>query len=197
MERTHDRLGISGDDVPLGETWAEPIRSERLDLILLSAELIDAVLSAEPQRASALAQFRFPDGFPDGGDREFLRFRRAQLAADPSWAPWLVRAIVRRDDDLMVGTATFHGPPGINDLAAQDAAEAGYTIFPDYRRRGYATEAAEAMIRWAYREHGVRHFVAGIAPENLASLRVIEKLGFRDTGVVDDGELIFEFLLEE
>ena len=99
---------------------------------------------------------------------------------------------MKRDDNLLVGTITFHGPPGINDLRAPDAVEVGYTIRAEHRNRGYATEAAHAMMRWASEHHNVRHFVSSTTPDNKPSLRVIRKLGFEPTGIVDDGELIFD-----
>jgi [ribosomal protein S5]-alanine N-acetyltransferase len=171
------------------------IRSARLDLVLLSAPVLDALLSGQRDVAQTMVAFSFPLDFPEEHDLEFLRFRRSQLQSSPSWAPWLARAIVRRSDMAMVGTATFHGPPGINDLAASNAAEVGYTIGAQYRNHGYATEAARAMIDWAHNEHGVRYFVSATTPDNAPSLRVIQKLGFEPTGVVDDGELIFQLHL--
>lgn len=183
---------------PLGSVQPpDVIRGERVDLVLLSGVVIDAVISGRLARAESMVDFSFPASFPDEGELELLRFRRAQLRATPSWAPWLARAIVRRDDRAIVGLATFHGPPGINDLAAPQAAEVGYAVSAPYRNRGYATDTAKAMLAWAQREHGVRHFVSGIAPDNGPSLRVIDKLGFSPTGIVDDGELIFELHLEE
>ena len=77
-----------------------------------------------------------------------------------------MRAIVSRDEQRMVGATTFHGPPGINDLHTPGAAEVGYTVFPEFRRRGYATETCRTMLEWARREHGVRHFISGIEPSN-------------------------------
>lgn len=92
----------------------------------------------------------------------------------------------------MVGFANFHGPPGVNDLGMPGAAETGYTVFSAYRGRGLATEVAQAMMDWAAREHGIRHFVSGVTPDNAPSLRVNEKLGFVRTGDFLDGEIIFE-----
>jgi len=51
------------------------------------------------------------------------------------------------------------------------------------------------MIDWARREHGVTHFISGVAPDNLPSLRVNEKLGFVATGEFLDGETIFPLRL--
>jgi len=179
----------------------DTIRSDRLDLVLFGPNLMDALIAGDRVRARALARFALPEAFPGDGTIveahevppiRLIELRRAQLAAHPSWRPWLLRALVRRDDRLMVGYANFHGPPGVNDTEAPGAAEIGYSVFAEHRGRGYATEAARAMMAWAHAAHGVRHFISGVAPDNAPSLRVIEKLGFAPTGQVVDGELIFE-----
>ena len=92
----------------------------------------------------------------------------------------------------MVGYVNFHGAPGINDLGEAGALELGWTVFPSDRERGYATETAIALMDWATRTHGVRRFISSTTPDNSASLRVHEKLGYRRTGAVVDGEIIFE-----
>ena len=51
------------------------------------------------------------------------------------------------------------------------------------------------MMEWAHAEHGVTRFISGVRPDNAASLRVNDKLGFTRTGDVVDGELIFELRL--
>lgn len=135
-----------------------------------------------------------PREFPDDDQREFLRFRRGQLAADPDRLPWSVRAIVLRGERRMVGFVNFHGAPGVNDTGTAEALELGWTVFAPDRRRGYATETATALIDWARQTHGIRHFISSTTPDNAASLRVHEKLGFARTGQVVDGEVIFELL---
>ena len=68
-------------------------------------------------------------------------------------------------------------------------------MFPEHRGRGYATEAAAALIAWA-RGQGVARFVASVAPANAPSLAIVRKLGFVRTGEQwddEDGlELVFE-----
>jgi RimJ/RimL family protein N-acetyltransferase len=175
------------------ESWTL-IRTTSLDLVALSPPLMDALIVGDRALARRLAGFALADDlFPRArDDREFFRMRREQVRRNASWAPWSLRAIVLRSANLAIGTANFHGPPGINDTETPGAAEVGYTIFAPYRNAGYATETARAMIEWARREHGVTHFISGVAPDNLPSLRVNEKLGFVTTGQIVDGELIFE-----
>jgi ribosomal-protein-alanine N-acetyltransferase len=168
------------------------IQAPRLDLVLLSGELLDAILADDLSRAHQLVPFTFPDEhFPRLGG-EWIGRRRNQVLADATWEPWSLRAMVLRDEQRMVGFTSFHGPPGMNTTDTAGAAEVGYTVFPELRCRGYATETCRAMLEWARREHGVRHFISSIEPSNAPSIRIIEKLGFAPLGVVIDGEAVFE-----
>ncbi|MBU6424411.1 MAG: GNAT family N-acetyltransferase, partial [Chloroflexi bacterium] len=92
----------------------------------------------------------------------------------------------------MVGFVNFHGAPGVNDVGAPDALELGWSVFPEERCRGYATEAARALMDWAADAYGITHFISSTTADNDASLRVHAKLGFAATGEVIDGEIIFE-----
>jgi len=176
------------------------IRTERLELHQLSVPFLDALLDGRREEAGRIGRLVLPDGWPDDHDARFLRFRLDQLRRDPEAEQWLVRAVVLPDDERpMVGHAGFHGRPGVNGLRRPDALEVGYTIFEPFRGRGYATEVVTGLVRWGRSEHGVRTFVASIGPWNAPSLRVVEKLGFREVGTQwddEDGEeLVFELVV--
>ena len=65
--------------------------------------------------------------------------------------------------------------------------EMGYTIYPEHRRRGYATEALAGLMDWAGEQAGVRRFVLSIRPDNEYSLRIARKFGFvQVTEVLDE-----------
>jgi ribosomal-protein-alanine N-acetyltransferase len=166
------------------------ISGPRLDLVLLSGAVLDALLAGDGPRAERLAGFAFPDEF--ARDDEWVARRRDQVRADPTWAPWSLRAMVLRAEQRMVGSTSFHGPPGINSLDDPGAAEFGYTVFEAFRNLGYAAETGRAMMDWARREHSVRRFISSIEPGNGPSIRVVQKLGFRSMNLVIDGEAIFE-----
>jgi RimJ/RimL family protein N-acetyltransferase len=153
--------------------------------------LLDAFISGDRHHARELTDYSIPDEFP-GRVVKVLELRRMQLASDPAHAPWSARAMVRREDHAMVGYVNFHGPPGVNDIEEPGAAELGWNVFTTERCKGYATEAAQRLMDWAREEHGVRRFISSTTPDNAPSLRVHEKLGFRRTGQVVDGEIIFE-----
>ena len=134
-----------------------------------------------------------PSDLPDRLDN-FLQFRIADLTVDPSAQPWLGRAIVMTEADgrrRIIGSAGFHSPPDVDGRV-----EIGYRVEPDYRRLGVATEVVRALFDWSMREHGVQRFRASVAPDNLPSLAVVRRLGFRQTGVqvddIDGEEIVFE-----
>jgi len=72
----------------------------------------------------------------------------------------------------------------------------GYNMNKDYWDKGFTTEAAKAIIKWAYQELNAKEFVAIYANGNLASKKVIEKCGFKYVAPTRyekaDGSEIFE-----
>ncbi len=177
------------------------IRSERLELVSISPEFIDALLAERRREAESEATLRLPDDWPDAHDRGFLNFRLRQMRERPETQEWFVYAVVLPEGERpMIGHAGFHGPPGVNSVKAADAVEVGYSVFEPYRRRGYATEVVRALMGWASREHGIRRFIASISPENEASLALVRRLGFKHIGQhwdEEDGEeLEFELRLK-
>jgi RimJ/RimL family protein N-acetyltransferase len=175
------------------------IETSRLELRPLSPPFLEAILAGRRDDAQSVLGLEVPEGWPDAHDYGFLRLRLDQVTAEQEREPWLPRAIAA--GGAMVGHIGFHGPPGVNGPRKPGALEVGYTIFEPFRRRGYATEAVKGILGWAHEEHGVRHFVASIGPDNEPSLALVRRLGFRQTGTQwddEDGEeLVFELELED
>ena len=71
------------------------------------------------------------------------------------------------------------GEAGLQLLEAGPDVELGYTLARAAWGRGYATEAARAVLRWAFAGLRLPRVVAVADPANTASLRVLEKLGMR------------------
>jgi RimJ/RimL family protein N-acetyltransferase len=92
--------------------------------------------------------------------------------------------LVERETGRFVGRAGF-SPYGHNDH------ELGFTIAPDYRGRGYATEIARALARRFFEDGRAARFIAFAHPDNAASLAVIRKLGMRACGTVRVGAVEF------
>ncbi len=62
----------------------------------------------------------------------------------------------------------------------------------DFRNRGYATEAARALVEWAFKQPGVARITAHCDQDNVASRRVVEKAGLIQRGAQTDGRIRFE-----
>jgi ribosomal-protein-alanine N-acetyltransferase len=105
-----------------------------------------------------------------------LELRRRQIGEGVDHR-WLLRALVTRDEPAMVGRIGFHGPPDPNGMV-----EIGYKIDAQYRRRGYGFECAERLIAAAEQFPQVTVVRASIAPENVPSLRIAERLGLERVG---------------
>lgn len=114
---------------------------------------------------------------------ELLDVLPLQAAAAPSEERFGVWVMIERETGTVIGDIGFLGPPG-----ADSTIEIGYSVIPDRRRRGYATEAARSLVDWALRQPGVRAVVASCDKENVASIRTLERLGFSRTGE-NDGQL--------
>ena len=63
-----------------------------------------------------------------------------------------------------------------------DLAEFGWMLNKRYHGKGYGVEAAKALMEYGKNELGIRHFIAHCDTENIASRRVMEKLGMVCTG---------------
>ena len=93
-------------------------------------------------------------------------------------------AVVERDGGRAVGSCGFAPLPWSGEI------DFGYMFRRDCWGRGYASEIAAAALRYGFERYGFREVVASIAPENAASRRVLEKLGFvyRNTEVMPGEE---------
>ena len=170
------------------------ITAPRLELVSLSLAFLEASLAGEREAAAAMLDATIPDDWWD--QRSLLEMRIGDLRSDPELRPWLLRAMVRRHDGVMVGHVGGHWRPGAAHLAAyaEGGIELGYEVFPAFRRQGHATEAVEAMIAWAAAQ-GVPCVALSIAPGNVPSLALARRLGFTRVGErvdeVDGPEEVF------
>jgi RimJ/RimL family protein N-acetyltransferase len=62
----------------------------------------------------------------------------------------------------------------------------GYSVFPEFQRQGYASEAARALADWAIRQPGVEAVQATISPRNIASERVAAYAGLHRTDATEE-----------
>jgi ribosomal-protein-alanine N-acetyltransferase len=167
---------------------AAPILTPRLALVPMTMPFLEASLARDSTHAAALLGATVPQEWLD--EEWIMQIRKRDLQDDPSLVPWLLRAMVRREDQLMIGHCGFHSRPGPAYLEpyAPGGAEMGYTVYPAYRRNGYATEAVRGLMGWAAGAHSVPTFVLSISPANEPSQAIARRLGFKVVGTFDDPE---------
>jgi RimJ/RimL family protein N-acetyltransferase len=157
------------------------LRTARLDLAPLTVEDAAemAVVLADP------GLYSFTGGEPPGVETLTRRYGRLVAGpADPSreaWHNWIVRLA---GDGTLVGTvqATIH--PGAAD------AEVAWVIGVPWQGRGYASEAAAALVDWLA-QTGVATVFALVHPGHAASSAVARRIGLEPTAELVDGELVW------
>jgi RimJ/RimL family protein N-acetyltransferase len=158
------------------------ILTPRLVLRLMERDVVDACLEGDLPRAEHLLGVGIPNELLD--EPTALKRAQAQLNADPQYRLWSIRAIILPAARRMVGHVRFHSPPDPDYLHpfARAAVEFGYHVFAEFRRNGYATEAAGTVMDWARTEFGIRRFIVCVSPVNQPSLALIARFGFTQIG---------------
>lgn len=81
--------------------------------------------------------------------------------------------VILKSENVIIGGVCFKGPP---DDAFE--VEVGYEIVAEYQRNGYATEATEALLKWAKEAEHIKSVVACVETDNVPSSKLLRKLGF-------------------
>ena len=164
------------------------IATERLVLQPMTVPFLERSLAGDLDGAAELLGATVPADWLAA--RPFVELRLRQLRRDPALEPWLLRAIIHRESNAMIGHIGCHDRPGASYLQpyAPTGIEIGYTIFFAHRRQGYAREALAALMAWASRDHGVDAVVLSISPNNEPSRRIAQHFGFTQKGTVEDEE---------
>jgi RimJ/RimL family protein N-acetyltransferase len=144
------------------------MQTKSLKLIPMTLEDVHAMIEAmSPSEKAELSA-------------EWLARFHASTSADP-WTHGF--SLVHRETGIAIGKCGFKGPP-----AADGVVEIAYGVDPDHQGKGYATEAAAALVIYALGDSRVRVVRAHTLPEPNASTRVLTKCGFHYIGEVVDPE---------
>jgi len=104
-------------------------------------------------------------------------FIEEQQSQEPGGSNSLFQvAFARKDTDELIGDGMLH-------VKTDDRlGEIGYTIAPASQRQGYATEAVQAMVAYAFGTLRLHRIMAVADCRNLPSIRLLERLGMRREG---------------
>ena len=100
--------------------------------------------------------------------------------AHPDLWEWYAIWMIELKDGTHVGELCFKG------IDESGATEIGYGIAENYQGCGYATEAVKAAVTWALGQNVINCVTAEVDKDNVASLRVLEKTGFKATGWIGE-----------
>jgi RimJ/RimL family protein N-acetyltransferase len=117
--------------------------------------------------------YRFEPGEPI--DQTQAARRAADTAGSPNF--W---AIELREANKVIGQLYFQQIEPTEHLTC----ELGFILNPAYQRQGYGSEAAGALVQRSLTEGGMHRVVAHCNPENTASWKLLEKIGFCREGLL-------------
>lgn len=175
-----------------------PIETERLLLRAFTRRDVDAVFAY--RQRDDVAQYLFDEPMSRETCAEAVQTRTNETCWEEE-GDRIVLAVERKQDHVMIGELSL-----IQRSAVARQAEIGYIFHPDYQGAGYATEAVRELVRLGFEEGDVHRLYARCDARNVASYRLMERIGmwreahFREHVLVRgvwDEELIYALLEDE
>ena len=157
-----------------GRSGRQPdLRTERLRLRAFRPDDAHDVRELAGAREIADNTLTVPHPYPAGAAEAWI------ASLEPAFARGEMAAFAVTDEDgMLVGAC------GLKVETEDGIAEIGYWVGVPYWGRGYASEAARAVVDFGFRELGLRRIWARVFVRNPASVRVVEKAGLRHEGTL-------------
>jgi len=158
------------------------LQSHRLTLIASTLAHIRTELESPEHLATLLNAVVSWECATREYDRDAMEFFRARLEeggeAVEGWYGWYaVRSADREGPRALVGGAGYFGLP---DEAG--TVEVGYSVLPEWQRRGYASEMVQTLVEHAFTFTHVKQIIAHTTEANPASIAVLLRCGFHRAG---------------
>ena len=158
------------------------METNNLWLITVERDHVEA-LSRNKRELAAILGVTVPDSWPHFPEAGSLPVNESERPERPP-TDWPGYFFIHPEERVLVGNGGFAGEPDDSGTV-----EIGYEIAPEHRNRGFATEAARAMIDNAFTHEEVRAVVAHTLAETNASNSVLRKVGMTLVGEVDHPEV--------
>lgn len=154
------------------------LESRRMTLVAATPELLQADLDGHDDLADALG-VDVPENWPPELFDTPAIWAFQQQLRDPEAHGWTAWYLLFRQSETneVAGMCAFKGRP---DSAG--SVEISYSVLPQYRVLGLATEAVSRLVIWAFSHHAVKEVSAETFPHLARSIRVLEKNGFQLEG---------------
>ncbi len=150
------------------DTDFTPVLTERLRL--RRSVLDDAEAIATYRSNPVVSRYQGWDRTDADSIRADLAMMASRAPGEPGWVQFTVEV---RETGALIGDV------GLSPADEPDVVKIGYTIAPEYQGLGYATEAVNALIAYAFDSLGADVVRAYASALNLPSHRVAERVGMR------------------
>ncbi|MGA9768068.1 MAG: GNAT family N-acetyltransferase [Blastocatellia bacterium] len=167
--------------------------TSRLQMIAATLRHVRIELES-PDQLSTLLDAHVSSEWPAGEyDRDAMEFFRARFEEGgkevEGWYGWYaVRKADANGPRALVGAGGYFGPPDSEGIV-----EIGYSVLPEWRRKGYASELVQALLELAFSHAQITKVIAHTTESNPASIGVLLRCGFLAAGAGQEaGTLRFE-----
>ena len=176
---TGKTLATSADKLTLRDRLPE---TERLILRWFEEDDFDALLAIQ-SRPDVARWLYWEARSPDEVRRSLEhKMGAAALAADDDW---ISLAVVRKDSGELIGDCSI----GLRSREHRQG-EIGFIIHPDHQGRGFATEAARALLELCFDGLDLHRVVGRLEARNAASAGALERIGMRREGHLVENEFV-------
>jgi ribosomal-protein-alanine N-acetyltransferase len=156
------------------------VNTDRLLVIPCPLHIAKAIIFNRPYVETFLLA-TVPDDWPSPELKAYLPYYIEELEQSPSILGWGIWIAIHAQEKVVVGDIGFKGKPD-----GEGSIEIGYSVHPSQRQKGYAYEATKGLTDWAFSEGNVQNIRAECDSENIASIKVLQKLGMKDVTANND-----------
>lgn len=163
------------------------IETTRLILIPMTLEVTKSLLDGDYKEVEKLG-IRPDENWPSDDTKDILPVILGSLEKSKIPSGFEAWMIVKKDNMQVIGDIGFHGEPD-----EKGEVEVGYGLVEKERGKGIGFESLQAIMEWVNSQTSVKVIKADCLIENMPSIRILEKVGMKETNR-DNNLIYWEFV---